>query len=68
MPNQRTFAQPAMPRADSNRQLAKAIMKKKQNMKEFGAKRFANNDTAGSEADESQINSEAPIIRRKVSV
>jgi hypothetical protein len=52
-------------RADSNRQLAKAVLKKKQ-MRDFESKRFGGADTAGSEADESQINSEAPNIRRKV--
>lgn len=57
-----------MQRADSNRQLAKSIMKKKQQMKDFGPKRFGGADTAGSEADESQINSEAPVIRRKVGI
>lgn len=68
VPNQRAFAatHAQMQRADSNRQLAKSIMKKKQQMKDFGAKRFGGADTAGSEADESQINSEAPNIRRKV--
>ncbi|KAK9896000.1 YjeF N-terminal domain-like protein [Cystobasidium minutum MCA 4210] len=67
VPNQRTFVatHAQMQRADSNRQLAKTIMKKKQQMKDFGARRFGGADTAGSEADESQINSEAPVIRRK---
>lgn len=69
MPNSRPFANQAqLQRADSNRQLAKAIMKKKQLMKDFaGARKIGGAETAGSEADESHVaNSEAPNIRRKV--